>query len=424
MALPELLDSNNCRLDYEFGHVLLNYHQFANTALSIRLLVDNMTYRETKWFRFLDDIMPAGSSRKYWINKLGLKDEKHLVRNFELLSKGTVAPIGNLRIKESVPDKVVNAIPVSFTIDDVCRLEVDFIEYAQTHGAASGAGGAAPKLLVRCDKNDCVWIDTFQDDPTNLDTRYWVKFARGLKAIDKDILRAEYHFYHELTSLNFDTISISKMRLEESEKGPSLWLPRFDTIVIDGREQLLGMESVYSVLDEGPATALHHGDVIRRLISTIQNPDANGTTETFLDDVDGKEAFIIEWVRRDLLNIAFGNSDNHGRNTSFIKRDNKISLSPIYDFAPMKADPETITRTFTWGPELEKGGEYNYPAIAESLSDLIDPQRLMSELRDTAKKLLGLRERLLKRGVPDSILNFPSMNYENLENKFKRWNLL
>lgn len=37
--------------------------------------------------------------------------------------------------------------------------------------------------------------------------------------------------------------------------------------------------------------------------------------------------FVTEWVRRDLLNIIFGNSDNHGRNTAFVKAENQIMLS-------------------------------------------------------------------------------------------------
>ena len=42
-----------------------------------------------------------------------------------------------------------------------------------------------------------------------------------------------------------------------------------------------------------------------------------------------KMAFVIEWVKRDILNIAFGNSDNHGRNTAFLRDENKIWLSPM-----------------------------------------------------------------------------------------------
>jgi len=427
MEFPEFLDSNLCRLDYDFDHASAFYQQFANTAISVRLPIDTMPIRQSRWFRFLDDIMPAGSGRKYWAGKLCLENTEFLQRNFELLSKGTIAPIGNMRIKESLPIKVHN-FPVTFTVDDVCRLQVDFIEYAQQNGAAAGgatgAGGAAPKLLLRCNSDDEVWIDTFQDDPTNLDTHYLVKFPRGVKGIDKDILRAEYHFYHELASLGFDTISVRKMRLEESVNGPSLWLPRFDTVIINDQVQLLGMESVYSILDEAPGTPMFHGEVIRRLLDVFNDSEKYGSTETFLHNDDGQAEFVIEWVRRDLLNIAFGNSDNHGRNTSFIKNSDTIFLSPIYDFAPMKADPETVTRIFTWGSTLELGGEYNFQNIAMSLNDLVEPQRLLDALRETAKNLLGLKERLSDRSVPDSILNFPSMSYQNLEEKFKRWGLL
>jgi serine/threonine-protein kinase HipA len=39
-----------------------------------------------------------------------------------------------------------------------------------------------------------------------------------------------------------------------------------------------------------------------------------------------------------------------------IKQNNQISLAPIYNFALMKADPERVTRTFTWGDGIERGG--------------------------------------------------------------------
>ncbi|MCL1112963.1 HipA domain-containing protein [Shewanella basaltis] len=429
IEFAEHLDSSFCRLDYETDHVFAHYNDFAETATSVTLPNDTMPYRNnTNWFRFLDDIIPAGSSRKYWLRTLRLLDEDKLTRNFILLSQGTIAPIGNIRVKESVPATIINPIPVTFSVEDVCRLEVDFIEYAQANGAAaggaSGAGGAAPKLLLRCDPDDRVWIDTFQDNPSNLDTRYLVKFPRGSASIDHDILRAEFHFYHELNALGFDTIPTDEMRLIESERGPSLWLPRFDVATIGNKQQLLGMESVYSVLDIAPATMMEHGEVIRALIEVFTLKSDNSETTTFLDVEDGIAAFVIEWVRRDLLNIAFGNSDNHGRNTSFIKQNNRVSLAPIYDFAPMKADPEVISRTFIWGAELELGGQYDFVKIANSLADLIEPKALLDALAQTAIELIELKQRLGNRGVPQSILSFPSMGYENLEKKFKTWKLL
>ena len=430
LEFPDLLNSSRCRLDYEMSHVLKPefYQQFADSAISVRLPIESMPFRQHNWFKFIDDIMPAGSSRNYWLRKLGLTDENLAARNFELLSRGTIAPIGNVRIKESIPERPENPIVIHFTVEDVCRLEVDFIEYAQANGAAaggaSGAGGAAPKLLVRRSQDGGIWIDTFQDTPDNTDIRYLVKFPRGVNDIDKDILRAEYHFYHELHALGFNTIPLEHMMLEESARGPSLWLPRFDSIIIDNKEQLLGLESVYSMLGAAPGTPMLHGDVIRGIIQVLSNPDIYGNTTTLLDEDDGIAKFVIEWVRRDLLNIAFGNSDNHGRNTSFIKMNNNVSLSPIYDFAPMKADPETITRTFTWGQNLELGGRFHFARIAESLRDLVEPQLLLTELNMTAESLIGLKERLATRGVTDSILNFPSMSYQDLRVKFELWGLL
>jgi serine/threonine-protein kinase HipA len=136
------------------------------------------------------------------------------------------------------------------------------------------------------------------------------------------------------------------------------------------------------------------------------------------------EAFVLDWVKRDLLNIAFGNSDNHGRNTALLKRPEGIWLAPIYDFAPMKADPEGVTRTTQWGPPLEIGGNYNWAAIADSLSDLVAPERAMDELRKLAAGLEGLDERLAARGVPARILNMPAVGLRTLDTRLKRWGLL
>lgn len=425
---PEKGTGGPCALSYDIEHVTSYFHQFAQTAVSVSLPVDNIPFRCRHWHRFLEDIMPAGSSRDYWVKRLGLQDMPNLERDFQLLKHGTIAPIGNLRIKESVPEKVKTSLPVTFSIADVSELQIDFIEYAQSRGAAaggaSGAGGAAPKLLVRLSEAQGIWIDTFQDDPRNLDQPYLVKFPRGKTSLDSDILRAEYHFYHELTQMGFETISVETMKLIESEQGPSLWLPRFDYGVEADVMVSYGMESVYAILGEPTAKPLFHADVIRRLLAAFNKKENYGNTTTLLEAESGIEAFVIEWVRRDLLNIAFGNSDNHGRNTSFIKHGNRVQFAPIYDFAPMKADYEMITRTFTWGEGMELGGVYNFPAIAEHLADLVAPKTLLSALNETAVSLVGLEQRLSQRGVPASILAHSGIGYASLDARMQQWGLL
>lgn len=211
------------------------------------------------------------------------------------------------------------------------------------------------------------------------------------------------------------------MRLEEGENYPSLWLPRFDvSFEKEGCLKRFGMESVYSILRKAPGVTLYHEETLRTLIEKITH--SNMVTEQGFDfDIT---AFVIEWVRRDLLNIIFGNSDNHGRNTAFLKAENCIKLAPIYDFAPMKADPEGIARTMKWAAPLENGGEYNFIAIAQALSDLLPADTLLKALQETAQQLLGLKERLIQRGVPEQIVTLPSIGFNYIEQKLDRWSLL
>jgi serine/threonine-protein kinase HipA len=378
------------------------------------------------WMKFLDDIVPSGSSRRYWLKYLDIDELTPGQQNFVLLKYGTMSPVGNLRIKESLAEANPLADRLFFSIEDVKNRAGDFLDYAQQRGAAAGgatgAGGEAPKLLLRCSHDERIWIDTFQNDLTNRDIPYLVKYPRGRKTeIDCNIVRAEFHYYHELEAMGFNTISTQHMRLEEGLTYPSIWLPRFD-ICFETADKLkrFGMESVYSMLKKTAGTTLDQEITIRTLIEKITQ--SNTVTEHGFD-FDVRE-FVIEWVRRDLLNIIFGNSDNHGRNTSFIKDSFSIQLAPIYDFAPMKADPEGIPRTTKWAQKLEVGGEYNYEAITAALADLVPEDELMQALKTTAKQLVGLKERLQNRGVPRQIIEMPSIGFDYIPEKLKKWGLL
>lgn len=414
------------KLDYDFSYAAMHYEKDDQHAVSVNYPVAFFVDQdESGWLKFIDDIMPSGSSRRYWVELLDIGALPIHQQNFILLKFGTISPIGNLRIKESVGEVTKTAIQY-FTIDEVKNRVSDFLSYAQSRGAAAGgatgAGGEAPKLLLRCDKDKRVWIDTYQDDAANLDDHYLVKFPRGSRSnIDCDILRAEFYYYHELQKMGFDTIATDNMWLVEGDNYPSLWLPRFDiTVLRAGEVRRSGMESVYSMLKASPGAMLSHGETINKLVKIIKESHTV-TAKGLPFDV---ENFVIEWVRRDLLNIIFGNSDNHGRNTSFLKDENGIRLSPIYDFAPMKADAEGVIRTITWGVPLEVGGEYQFKEIALSLSDFVNPDVLFKELKVTAQQLLGLKERLRARGVPKSIIDMPTFGFDYIEDKMEKWGLL
>ncbi|PJG85663.1 type II toxin-antitoxin system HipA family toxin [Conservatibacter flavescens] len=429
LFFPEIDQGNysKMKVNYVAKHIERYFLEDNACALSLNYPVDLFfDEQEKQGLRFLDDLMPSGASRRYWLKYLNISHLPYDEQNYLLLKQVTIAPIGNLRVKEAT--MAIQPATQLFDMEEVINRDVNFLEYAQQNGAmaggATGAGGEAPKLLLRCNSQQKVWIDNLQNGQSD-DQYYLVKYPRGQRlAIDCDILRAEYHYYAELQAMGFNTINTANMRLMEGVNYPSLWLPRFDVwYSSDGKTQRYAMESVYSILKREAGSLLDHNQTIRCLIAKIEN--SNMVANGFKFD---RTLFVIEWVKRDLLNIAFGNSDNHGRNTAFLRDRDSIQLAPIYDFAPMKADPEGIIRLTTWSTQgkhpLEQGGQYNYAAIIESLSDLVEPEVLWQELRKLAAQLVDLKMRLTKRGVPKSILTFPSIGFDYLPEKLTRWGLL
>ena len=64
------------------------------------------------------------------------------------------------------------------------------------------------------------------------------------------------------------------------------------------------------------------------------------------------ETEMLEYIRRDLLNLALGNRDNHGRNMAVLKDvDGTMRLAPLYDFGPAFLDARSIVRVFHWDGE-------------------------------------------------------------------------
>lgn len=409
--------------EYTNEYALAHMDENAKTAIGCFYPVELMRfYRSTTWFGFIDDLLPAGANRRWWLNHLNLNSLPSYQQNVALLQHAIIAPVGNIRIKECVQDVHELVKEVKFSQQDVTSRNTDFLEYAQVMGAASGgatgAGGEAPKLLLCQNKNDEVWIDTLQESKVESCTHYLVKFPRGNRTqIDKDILRAEYHYYQELHDLGVDTIPIEQMKLLEDNEIPSLWLPRFDVIQTNGERDWLGMESIYSLLNRPAGSYLRHQEVFQILVSVT-----NVTSKEEL------EQLTVEYLKRDLLNIAFGNSDNHGRNMAVLKSDTTIQLAPVYDFAPMKMDPEGVTRSTTWGQPFEIGGEYQWKNIINTMGTggelKVDLEKVFSSLCFFAEKLIGLKQRLHDRGVPESILNAPNIGFDYLDEKLARWGLI
>lgn len=347
----------------------------------------------------LRDMIPQGAGRRALIKLWGEKDTGRGM-DFRLLKEGCVAPVGNLRVKEAAQafqERIAGQKPTAFSREDVDERNDELVDHAHNLGiaigGATGAGGDAPKLLLVEDVHGMLYLEGTLDEACV--TRHWlVKFARGrMLADDEDILRAEGVFYQTLTELGVHTIEGAELR---EGRTPSLWLPRFDRTSASGRVQRYGVESVYSLMGMvGDGARLRHMDVLR---------DIAGHINTNPDDM------LVEYLLRDIINAAIGNTDNHGRNTAVLKRDGRVNLAPAYDLAPMVLDREAIARTTVWSQPFQQQEAVDYAAIIKHLAH--DPEAATQALANQLGTLTDFNKRATEKGIPELVQNSPRVHLD------------
>lgn len=411
-----------CSFGYTQEYILKNYlnldSMFAK-SVSVGFPISWDSSRLKHAPAFLHDITPAGSARRSLMKRLGRERPEGMAEDLFLLWRCTPAPIGHMRIKESI-NFLNEGHAIGFSREDVVSRNTDFLEYAYEQGAAiggaTGAGGEAPKLLMTEGEGGQLFPDAVLSDSSAI--RHWfVKFPRGRNTPrDQDILRSEYCYYMALNKLGIPTIEADGLSLEEAEK-PSLWMPRFDRGVYPLSESPVSrhaVESIYSMTGvTEPGSYMDHFDVIRMLAKNwVKAGQAHQV-----------EDMVSEYLRRDLLNKVLGNSDNHGRNISVIKGYGSIHLAPIYDLAPMVLDDEGITRTTKWANGFEVAGTVNWIEACKALSDIADPDALISRLMIDAEKIRALPDILNDLGLPELTMKHPGVHLMNLEQRLKDWGL-
>lgn len=388
-----------------------------NYAVSAAFPMGWDTWRSKQAPAFLFDVLPSGAARRFLLKRLSGERPENLHVDLFLLGHCTPAPVGNLRVKESV-EAIAGAPLLGFSRDEVVSRDSRFLEYAYEQGAAiggaTGAGGEAPKLLLTEDRNGAFHPDAVLPDGDAVQ-HWFVKFARNRASqTDQDILRSEYCFYRAVRQLGLDTIAAQGLALEEGTK-PSLWMHRFDREVSSAGVGRVAVESMYSLSGvTEPGSYMSHSDVLRNL------------TELWRDVGQGEQVgdLVFEYMRRDLLNQILGNSDNHGRNASILRTEQGVRLAPIYDLAPMVMDDEGVTRTTKWPRHIEVAGEVDWKQACNEVSEWTKPDELFERLRGAAQAFLALPDLLSAQGLPDATMNHPRIALRKLPQRLGKLGLI
>jgi serine/threonine-protein kinase HipA len=284
------------------------------------------------WPVFLIDMLPQGFGREELLRRIDLPATAAEEADWRLLKAGAGNPIGNLRVKEAAVWLHANAGPTrGFTDEEVAARSDDFAEYLASHGlfvaGSSGVQGEWPKVLLTRANDGLLYLDhTLEDERAR--EHYIVKFGRGNNERLASILRHEapYMGLAQRLGLRVHAPLILKER--------ALFIRRFDRVTGEHGLQRLAQESIATLTGmPGFGAVPSHDQVCRALIARCTDPQTE----------------VLEYIKRDVANLALGNKDNHARNTA-LQRDfsGGVRLTPLYDFAPMYLHPDGIARRIRW----------------------------------------------------------------------------
>jgi serine/threonine-protein kinase HipA len=339
------------RLTYDLDYVLPRMEDRIVDRIGCLYPINFELYYGESWPAFLLDLVPTGYARQAWLKALGLKDDESAWWQLLCLAAGN--PPGNLRIAGAGIKTPIRH--PGFDRQDVIEKNVDFIEYAEANGAlvagATDVQGQAPKFLLVEDQNSRWHAEgALPDDQVKC---HWlVKFPRGKSEADRQVLRNEAPYYEAARA--FGVYAGAPLEYRDN----ALFIRRFDRRVTQKGIERLGMESMASVCGISEfGFRGSHNQICEMIDRFATNPGQD----------------VLEYIKRDILNVALRNTDNHSRNTAFLKDPSgTVALSPLFDFAPMFLDPEGIARASRWEAEGEKEiGMPDWGRIAEDLEQRI-----------------------------------------------------
>jgi serine/threonine-protein kinase HipA len=321
-------------------------------AMCARWPVGLEPYQEEHWPVHLIDMLPQGYGRQELLRRIGAPAAAGVAADWKLLLAGAGNPIGNLRVKEAADWLAANAGSLrGFTDDEVAQRGDKFAEYLASHGlfvaGSSGVQGEWPKILLTRADDGLLYLDHTLPDERAVQ-HYIVKFGRGTDPQLASILRHEapYMDIARLLGLRVHAPLILRQR--------ALFIPRFDRVAQGGAVTRLAQESIATLTGmPGFESVPSHDQVCEALIRHSSDPQSD----------------VLEYIKRDIANLALLNKDNHARNTA-VQRDfhGRIALTPLYDFVPMYLHPDGIARRIRW--EGNDNGQPDWARVVDRVCEL------------------------------------------------------
>lgn len=250
--------------------------------------------------------------------------------------------------------------------------------------------GEWPKLLLTQAKDNLFYLDhTLPDKEAQ---QHWlVKFSRGTDERLNKILNQEPLYMQLAEYLGLRVFKPLELH------GRSLFIPRFDRKVIDNRVERIAQESLASFSGKaGFGVKMSHNEVCKIIMNYCTDPEIE----------------ILEYVKRDLANIALGNKDNHTRNTAFQRFNNgEIRLTPLFDFAPMWLHPDGIPRCTRWEQDDHSWASITNQIVESSSLTLDQIKNLFSQQLPLYK---GLLSKMKSIGIDEEIIEGCRYRIENI----------
>ncbi len=360
--------------------------------VSLSFPIDTNLRMLDRWPGFLYDLIPQGSGRKYLLGQLKLGDDK--AADFPLICSGAFNPIGRVRVREAVEyfqahigrhdaDGMDQGLRFSAILERGDAFAERMMIQSMLAAGTTGVQGAAPKFLLTKDRADLWHADGALPD-SEAAQHFIVKLPRGKDAVDKKLLRNEAAYMRVAHEMG--------LRVEGAAEHhhDMLFVPRFDRAVRKGKVHRHHQESAAAVAG---------------IVGFDARPTQFELLHALRRVLDDKEADTLEFLKRDVLNLAMRNTDNHARNTAIQKIGKTVRLTPLFDFAPMYLDPDGIARTARWYHSENRKEISNWGDVIDAIDLAADErERIRTEMAAFGEKVLGLNEYLRRAGVDDDII--------------------